>query len=100
MSVLLNLRTPLPALCARSWASRPGSHRLPSRSGRRGFGRSGVAHEKPRLSESSKTYSGLFSLNFHATQTNLAKSSGGPYVATELRGDDPAVEHLATGTEA
>ena len=43
---------------------------------------------------------GFFSQNLHATHTNLAKSSGGPYVAAELRGDGPAVEHLATGTEA
>jgi hypothetical protein len=42
----------------------------------------------------------FFSQNLHATHTNLAKSSGGPYVAAELRGDGPAEEHLATGTEA
>ena len=41
-----------------------------------------------------------FSQNLHATHTNLAKSSGGPYVAAELRGDGPAEEHRATGTEA
>ena len=29
---------------------------------------------------------GFFSQNLHATHTNLAKSSGGPYVAAELRG--------------
>eukprot|EP00966_Prymnesium_polylepis_P199567 4624988-Prymnesium_polylepis.1 len=28
------------------------------------------------------------------------KSSGGPYVGVELRGNGPAMEHLATGTEA
>eukprot|EP00966_Prymnesium_polylepis_P033418 776890-Prymnesium_polylepis.1 len=37
-----------------------------------------------------------FSQNLHDTHTNLAKCSGGPYVAAELRGDGPAVEHLAT----
>ena len=42
----------------------------------------------------------FFSQNLHATHTNLAKSSGGPSVAAELRGDGPVVEHLATGTEA
>eukprot|EP00966_Prymnesium_polylepis_P016063 371043-Prymnesium_polylepis.2 len=42
----------------------------------------------------------LFSQDLHATQTNLAKSSGGLCVAVELRFDGPAVEHLATGTEA
>eukprot|EP00966_Prymnesium_polylepis_P010218 235595-Prymnesium_polylepis.1 len=30
-----------------------------------------------------------------ATHTNLAKSSGGPYVAVDLRGDGPAVEQRA-----
>jgi hypothetical protein len=42
----------------------------------------------------------FFSQNLHATHTNLAKPSGGPYVAAEVRGDGPAVEHLVTGTEA
>eukprot|EP00966_Prymnesium_polylepis_P299403 6918687-Prymnesium_polylepis.1 len=41
----------------------------------------------------------FFAQNLHATHTNLAKPSGGPYVAAELRGDCPAVEHLATDTE-
>eukprot|EP00966_Prymnesium_polylepis_P230372 5330632-Prymnesium_polylepis.1 len=36
----------------------------------------------------------------HEAHTNLAKCSGGPCVAAELRGDGPAVEQLATGTEA
>eukprot|EP00966_Prymnesium_polylepis_P181964 4215107-Prymnesium_polylepis.2 len=42
----------------------------------------------------------VLSQTLHATHTNLAKSSGGPYVAMTLRGDGPAVEHLTTGTEA
>eukprot|EP00966_Prymnesium_polylepis_P053753 1242532-Prymnesium_polylepis.2 len=31
----------------------------------------------------------LFTQNLHATHSNLAKSSGGPDVAAELRGDGP-----------
>eukprot|EP00966_Prymnesium_polylepis_P159052 3675864-Prymnesium_polylepis.1 len=42
----------------------------------------------------------FFSQNLHETLTNLANYSGGPYVAAELRSGGPAVEHLATGTEA
>eukprot|EP00966_Prymnesium_polylepis_P258007 5959779-Prymnesium_polylepis.1 len=48
----------------------------------------------------SRTYKGRFSRNLHATHTNLEKPSGGPYVAVEPRGDGPAVDDLATGTEA
>ena len=42
----------------------------------------------------------VLSQNLHETHTNLAKCRCGPHVAAELRGDGPAVEHLATGTEA
>eukprot|EP00966_Prymnesium_polylepis_P252700 5841614-Prymnesium_polylepis.1 len=46
----------------------------------------------------------FFSQNLHATHTNLAKPSGGPYVAAAAPRTaamvSPAVQHLATGTEA
>mmetsp|Transcript_34691 Transcript_34691/g.87195 ORF Transcript_34691/g.87195 Transcript_34691/m.87195 type:complete len:144 (+) Transcript_34691:384-815(+) len=42
----------------------------------------------------------FLSQNLHETHINLAKCRCGPHVAAELRGDGPAVEHLATGTEA
>jgi hypothetical protein len=62
-----------------------------------------TANEEPAvvyMNRSRRPTVDFFSQNLHATQTSLPKSSGGPYFAVELRGDGPAVEHLATGTEA
>eukprot|EP00966_Prymnesium_polylepis_P028496 659761-Prymnesium_polylepis.1 len=71
-----------------------------------------VSSTTSELRPSSKTYSGLFLRQYlhrscdadQPPKVQRRHSTSGwpvkPYVAMELRGDGPAVEHLATGTEA